>query len=259
MVYRRFFEAISSIMAQVEETQGETIMTVATICAKAIGGEGWVHLFGAGHSAIPVMETFPRIGSYVGFHPLNELNLSFNSQVVGGMAQRQASFLERIEGYAEVILANHQLTSEDVLILFSHSGINQLIVDMALLGREKGLTVVGVTSVQHARSNQARHSSGKRLFEAADYVIDTCVPEGDALIDVEGLDYRVASGSTIISCIVMNSLVAQIAAELSHQDHTPTIWPSHNIYSTPEAYARMAEQEERVLVEYWQRLGRRGK
>lgn len=254
MGHQLFFDGIRSILSQVAETQGEVLDAVAARCAEAIAAERWVHLFGTGHSAFPVMETFPRIGSFVGFHPLNELNLSYNSQVVGSMAQRQASFLERVEGYASVIMANHRFSPKDVLILISHSGINELIVDMALLGKEQGMATVGITAVQHSRANDARHSSGLRLFEAVDYVLDTCVPEGDAVVNLEGLDYPVGGTSTIIGCMIMNSLVVQIASDLVQRGYAPTIWPSHNIHTTPEAYARMAEQEERVLDEYWARL-----
>ena len=253
MVYKEYLNRLQSLIDQVEESQGETLISVAKRCADAIAADRWVHLFGAGHSAIPVMEIFPRIGSFVGFHPLLELNLSYNGQVVGGMAQRQASFLERVEGYADVILANHSFTAEDVLILYSHSGINELIVDMAHLGKEKGMTVVGVTSVQHSARNEARHSSGLRLYEAVDFVLDTCVPEGDALVNIDGLDYPVGGSSTIMSCVISVALLTQIAGELAERSYAPVIWPSHNINTTPEAYARMAEQEERVLTEYWNR------
>ena len=254
MVYKEYLNRLQSLIDKVEESQGETLISVAKRCADAIAADRWVHLFGAGHSAIPVMEIFPRIGSFVGFHPLLELNLSYNGQVVGGMAQRQASFLERVEGYADVILANHSFTAEDVLILYSHSGINELIVDMAHLGKEKGMTVVGVTSVQHSARNEARHSSGLRLYEAVDFVLDTCVPEGDALVNIDGLDYPVGGSSTIMSCVISVALLTQIAGELAERSYEPVIWPSHNINTTPEAYARMAEQEERVLTEYWNRL-----
>ncbi len=253
-MYQLFINRLQEIVSTINKTQGETIVEVAKHCADAIAADRWVHLFGAGHSAIPVMDAFPRIGSFVGFHPLLELNLSFNGQVVGGMAQRQASFLERVEGYADVMMANHNFSPQDTLILFSHSGINQLIVDMALLGKEKGLTVVGVTSVEHSSCNSARHSSGLRLFEAVDYVLDTCVPEGDALVEIEGLDYPVGGSSTIVSNVIMVSLVTQTAAELAQRNYEPIIWPSHNVHTSPEAYAKMEAQEERVLTEYWKRL-----
>jgi uncharacterized phosphosugar-binding protein len=232
MYYEFFLHQIKELIDQINVSQGDVIQVVASRCADAITAERWVHLFGSGHSSIPVMEAFPRIGSYVGFHPLNELNLSFNSQVLGGMAQRQASFLEHIEGYAGAIMANYKFSPLDVIIIFSHSGINELVVDMALIGKEKGMSVVGITSIQHSKHNDARHSSGLRLFEVADYVIDTCAPEGDAIVDVEGLDYSVAGCSTILSCIIMNALVAQIASELVKRNYMPTIWPSHNISST---------------------------
>lgn len=254
--YDLFFQGIQGIIDGVRETQAEKLDAVAKKCADAIAAERWVHLFGAGHSAIPGMETFPRIGSFVGFHQLNELNLSFNGQVVGSMAQRQSSFLERVEGYAAVILANHHFSPLDVAILFSNSGINELIVDMALLLKEKGVTVVGVTSMAHSMSNQPRHSSGKRLGEVVDISIDTCCPEGDALVDVPGLNYRVGGSSTIASCIVMNGIVAQTAAILQQRGYMPTVWPSHNVNTSPEEYAAMEAQEAKVYKQYWERLAR---
>jgi uncharacterized phosphosugar-binding protein len=254
--YDMFFDGIQNIVDQVSETQGDKLEAVAEKCSDAIAAGRWVHTFGAGHSSIPGMETFPRIGSFVGFHQLNELNLSFNGQVVGGMAQRQSSFLERVEGYAEIILANHRFSPQDVAVLFSNSGINELIVDMALLLKEKGVTVVGLTSIAHSMSNQPRHSSGKRLSEVVDISIDTCCPEGDALVDVPGLDYRVAGSSTIVSCIIMNGIVAQTAGFLRQRGYNPTIWPSHNVHTSPEEYALMEAQEEKVYKEYWERLAR---
>lgn len=256
MHYEIFFHRIKELIDQVKNSQGEVLQIVAQRCADAIESERWVHLFGAGHSSIPVMEAFPRIGSFVGFHPLNELNLSFNCQVVGGMAQRQASFLEHIEGYAEAIMANYKFSPLDVLIIFSHSGINELIVDMALLGKEEGMSVVAITSIQHSKNHDARHSSGQRLYEVADYVIDTCAPEGDALVDVKGLKYPVAGSSTILSCIIMNALVAQIASELVKRNYLPTIWPSHNVGPSSVKNEEVIRQEEHIYAEYWDRLSK---
>lgn len=256
MYTKDFFDRIKDLIGQIEETQYETLQTVAKRCADAIEAERWVHLFGTGHSSIPAYEAFPRIGSYVGFHPLLELNLSISGQVVGGMAQRQASFLERVEGYAEAIMANYKFSSKDVIILFSHSGLNELTVEMALIAKEKGMCVVGVTSLNHSQNYEARHSCGKRLYEVVDYVIDTCAPEGDAVIQIEGLTYSVAGSSTILACTITNALVAQIAAELVERSYIPTIWPSHNIGPSCEEDGEVIVQEERVYAEYWERLSK---
>ena len=91
-------------------------------CApRAIADGGLVHLFGTGHSRIPLEEMFPRYGSYPGFHPIAELSMTFHTQVAGANGQRQAMFIERTEGLAEVILANFQFGPSDVMLVFSAS------------------------------------------------------------------------------------------------------------------------------------------
>src|SRR6185503_17251098 len=95
---------------------------VADLCADAIAGDGLVHLFGTGHSRIPVEEMFPRYGSYPGFNPMVELSMTFHTQVVGSNGQRQAMFIERTPGLAEVILSNFAFGPLDVMMIFSAGG-----------------------------------------------------------------------------------------------------------------------------------------
>ena len=94
------------LLERLAATQGEAIETASRWCADAIAGDGLVHLFGTGHSRIPVEEMFPRYGSYPGFNPIVELSMTFHTQVVGANGQRQAMFIERTPGLAEVILSN---------------------------------------------------------------------------------------------------------------------------------------------------------
>ena len=90
-------------------TQADAIETASHWCADAIAADGLVHLFGTGHSRIPVEEMFPRYGSYPGFNPIVELSMTFHTQVVGANGQRQAMFIERTPGLAEVILVELQV------------------------------------------------------------------------------------------------------------------------------------------------------
>src|SRR4051812_13062230 len=106
------------------ESQVGAIEEASAICAATIGGGGVVHCFGTGHSRIPVEEMFPRYGSYPGFNPLVELSLTFHTQVVGANGQRQAMFIERTPGLAEVILSNFTFGPDDMLIVFSASGLS---------------------------------------------------------------------------------------------------------------------------------------
>src|ERR1700716_1987703 len=111
------------ILEKIQQTQTESIKRASAICADAIAAGGLVHLFGTGHSRIPVEEMFPRYGSYPGFNPIVELSMTFHTQVVGANGQRQAMFIERVPGLAEVILSNFSFAPLDVLIVFSASGV----------------------------------------------------------------------------------------------------------------------------------------
>ena len=135
------------VLDRIEATQMPAIAEAATLCARAIGDGGLVHLFGTGHSRIPLEEMFPRYGSYPGFHPIAELSMTFHTQVVGANGQRQAMFIERTEGLAEVILANFQFGPTDVMLIFSASGLTAVPIEMAIGARARGLPVVAVTSV----------------------------------------------------------------------------------------------------------------
>ncbi|MGI9860934.1 sugar isomerase domain-containing protein [Moorella naiadis] len=248
-----FLAAMQQLTRQIRETQATGLNEAAAICADAIAGDRVVFMFGAGHSAIPVMETFPRIGSIVGFYPMLELYLSYNARVVGDMGMRQASYLEKLEGYAGIIMQNYEMKPPDAMILISHSGINQLIVDMALEGRRRGLKIIAITSRRHSLAHAPRHSSGLRLSEAADVVLDTCVPEGDALVELPGLRWKVASASTIASCLIADALVARTAEVLLQRGYEPLVYPSHNVNGSPAEMEVTVAQEEKVLREFRRR------
>ena len=124
------------VLARVAESQAEGIETASRWCAEAIAADGLVHLFGTGHSRIPVEEMFPRYGSYPGFNPIVELSMTFHTQVVGTNGQRQAMFIERVPGLAEVILSNFRFGAHDVMMIFSASGLTAVPVEMARGGYE---------------------------------------------------------------------------------------------------------------------------
>ena len=202
------------IMDRIEETQTENILKSAELMANAIEEERWVHMFGAGHAHIPLEEVYPRTGGFVGFHPINEVALSYFTNIVGDSGVRQFCFLERVEGYGRIIMQNYDLDSRDVMWIFSHSGINCVVIDIALAAKEQGVSVVATTSVEHSKAPTSRHSSGKRLFEVADVLIDSCVPFGDSMIEVPGLEQKVGPGSTLGFITVANAVVTQVAKNL---------------------------------------------
>lgn len=223
---RDYLDAAEAIVRRVRETQLEAIAEAAELCAEAIARDGLVHLFGTGHSRMLVEEMYPRYGSFPGFHPIVELSLTNHTAVVGPNGQRQAMFLERVEGFADVILANFELGPDDVMIVFSSTGVNAVPIEVALGAKERGLPVIAVTTLTHSRIVEPRHPSGKRLFEIADLVIDNCGVPGDALVTIEGLEEPVGPGSTIGGVAVVNALKAAIAQGLVRRGKPPLVLTS---------------------------------
>ena len=133
----RYLTAAKELLDRLEG-QAPAIEQASRLCADAIAADGLVHLFGTGHSRIPVEEMFPRYGSYPGFHPIVELSMTFHTQVVGANGQRQAMFIERVEGLAETILANFQLAPPDAMMVFSASGLSAVPIEIAIGARTRG-------------------------------------------------------------------------------------------------------------------------
>jgi uncharacterized phosphosugar-binding protein len=214
------------ILDRIESTQMESIERAAELCAQTIAGNGLVHLFATGHSRIFVEEMFPRHGSFPGFHPIVELSLTFHNLVVGSNGQRQAMFLEHVEGFGQVILRNFVFSAPDCFLLFSNSGVNEVVMDVALEAKRLGLPVVAVVSVDHCTASPANHSSGKKLIDIADIVIDNCTPGGDALVRVPNLPDPVGPGSTIGAAAVTNALKCRIAQKLTELGTPPIVLTS---------------------------------
>src|SRR5256885_12586403 len=222
----RWIEAGIAVLQKIRDTQADAIERASEVCAEAIGAGGFVHLFGTGHSRIPVEEMFPRYGSYPGFHPLVELSMTFHTQVVGANGQRQAMFIERIEGLAERILANFELAPPDVMLVFSHGGTTAVPIEIAQGARGRGLPVIAITSVAHSLASEASHSSGTRLLDHADVVLDLATPVGDALVRIEGLDTPVAPGSSLAGVALANELKVRTAALLAERGALPPVLTS---------------------------------
>ena len=250
----RFLEAAAALLTRIEDTQADALAQAARLCADAIGAGRLVHLFGSGHSRIPVEEMFPRYGSYPGFNPIVELSMTFHTQVVGANGQRQAMFIERVEGLAEQILANYELEPPDVMVVFSAGGLTAVPIEIAIGARERRLPVIAVTSVAHSLGGTPSHSSGTRLLDHADVVVDLCTPPGDALVPIDGLDTRVGPGSTIAAVAIANELKARTATLLVERDAMPPVLtsaalvgPDRSAELFDSAYAEHARRVARVL------------
>lgn len=246
----KFFAVAREIISKIEKTQAENLRRVADLYARSIAADGLVHLWGGGHSAMGVQETFPRIGSIVGFHPIVELPITYYTNVVGTSGLRQALFLERVSGYAETVLQNYEFGPNDCFVVISSTGINNVAVEIALGAQKRGMPVVAITSLEHQAKTVSRHPSGKKLGEIADFVIDNCTPAGDASIQVEGCDYPTASTSSVAVVVIMQTLNALLAERLVKLGHKPLILASPH-------FVENEDESQRNIEEYYREFRRR--
>jgi len=223
----QYYNCIQEILTRIRTTQMEKIAQASEVLASAIAQGRRVYLFGSGHSVIPVLDVFPRYGSFVGFFPLYDPRLMWFN-VVGPGGARELLWLERHEGYAEVFLQSYPLEAGDCMIVFSHGGRNAAPIEVALAAKKKGLTVITVSSLANMRSGSATHSTGKQLPDAADIAFDNCVPPEDALVDVGWLE-RVAAGSTVAAVSIAMALVAETGARLAARGVRPPTFVSPNV------------------------------
>src|SRR2546429_7717758 len=219
-----WIQAGIAVLERICDTQADAIQRASEVCAEAIGAGGFVHLFGTGPSRIPVEEMFPRYGSYPGFHPIVELSMTFHTQVVGANGQRQAMFIERMPGLAEVILSTSHFEPKDAVMVFSASGLGAVVVEFARGARKRGLPVIAVTSVAQSEAGEIEEDVGARLMDEADVVIDLCPPVGDALCRLEGLaETPVGPGSTLAAIAVADAIKVRTAELLLAQGKLPPV------------------------------------
>jgi uncharacterized phosphosugar-binding protein len=235
-----YLRQAQSILTRIEQTQMEAVQRVSEMCADCIANDGLVHLFGSGHSRMAVEEIFPRYGSFPGFHPIVELSLTYHNAVVGANGQRQAMFIERVEGLGPVILRNFEFGPRDLMMVFSTSGTGAVSVDVALEAKRLGMAVIAVTSLAHSRASRPGHSSGQRLFEVADVVLDNCAVAGDAMVHVPGLPTPVGPGSTIGNTALANMIKCEVARLLTERGQPPLVLTSAHYVGDAES-ARLFE------------------
>ncbi|MGF7398335.1 sugar isomerase domain-containing protein [Thermoanaerobacterium thermosaccharolyticum] len=227
-----YFEKADEVLKKISSTQEENIKKAAEIMAESIFKGNLVHLFGSGHSVIPTLDVFPRYGGIVGFHPLMDPRLMWHN-VIGAGGARELLWIERQEGYIRNFLQSFELKPDDTMVVYSHGGLNAAPVEAAMYAKERGLKVVAVTSGENYKKAKATHSSGKKLGDLADVLIDNCVPLEDALVTVEGYYQKVGAGSTLAVIYITQAFASEAAKILQKKGHKLSIFVSPNVVEVP--------------------------
>jgi len=214
MLANDYLNNAQQLLKRIQESQLDTILEAAAWISDSLLAGGILHVFGSGHSYIMSLETAGRAGGLV---------------PVQAIVDPTQGKIERLEGYATLLLKQFDVRAGEIMMVFSNSGINPLPIEMAMEAKTQGLKVIAVTSMAHTQSTNSRHSSGKKLYQIADLVIDNCGVAGDAAMDVPGFPGRTGATSSIAGAAIVNAITVQVVENLIKQGETPPILISANI------------------------------
>lgn len=243
--WQRYFEIMNEVVKKAYDTQGENIMRAADILTECTKNDGIIHMFGSGHSSLVTEDVFWRSATLANVHAISE------SGVAGINEITKTSHMEKLEGVGRVIAEYNRLVPPDVLVCVSNSGNNASTVDMALAAKERGLPVIAFTNVEYADQLTTQHSSGKKLKDIADVVIDNCSIIGDAAVKLDGLEVKVGATSTIPVVYMLAALLVQTCDNLLQQGITPDVYYNgHLAYESDH----VKEHNDALVDKYYWRM-----
>jgi len=226
--WQLYFEVMREVVEDVLNTQEANIMKAAEILTNTTRNNGIIHLFGSGHSSLITEDVFWRAATLANVHAI------FESAVAGINEVTKTSKIEKLEGIGRIILEYNRVLPPDAIICISNSGNNAATVDVALGAKERGVPVIAITNVTYADQLTTHHSSGKKLKDVADVVIDNCSLYGDAAVEIPGFSQKVGATSTIPVAFIVPALLVQTCENLVDLGIQPDVYYNgHLAYEDP--------------------------
>lgn len=233
----QYIAAIEKLVHTAGTKQKQVILKAAERIADSIEEGGILHVFGSGHSHMIAEDLFHRAGGLICVNAMLEPSLMELN--IG-----RATQLERLSGYADVLLGGYDLKAGEVILIVSNSGINAVPIEMALACKKRGLYVIALTNMDHSKRVESRHPEGLKLYEAADLVLDNGGVYGDAIISYgqgmgsvigaggqpfeAGASLRVGPTSTIGGILVVQTLMMAVTEALLQRGVEPPVLVSAN-------------------------------
>ncbi len=220
-----YIQRIKELTEQIEKYEASAIRQAAARLATALENGHSLYVFGASHASIVSQELFFRAGGLIPITPIFGREIMLDTSPVTKTSQ-----MERLEGYGRILVGSYPLAENDVLLLHSVSGRNSVAIDLALAAKEKGAVTIAITNKTYSASVASRHSSGKKLMELCDIVLDNHGEIGDACCELEGLSTKVGASSTVIGCLIVNAMIVEAAEQmLKNGIVSPPVFYSANL------------------------------
>lgn len=224
MYAEKYLKNVSFILEKIMKTQIEPIKKSAAAIVEASINKKNIYAAGCGHAGLLAQELFYRSGGLVVMNPIFAPGLTLEPRPI-----TITSDIERIEGYGRTIVKRKEISEGDVFIIHSVSGRNPVSVDMAMEAKDRGAFVIVLTNIEYSKSSNSRHSSGKRLFEVADIVLDNCGEIGDAAVKVGDFPEKTGPTSTAMGAAILNAVVVEAVALFIEKGVTPPVFMSANL------------------------------
>ncbi|WP_282925633.1 SIS domain-containing protein [Helcococcus kunzii] len=236
-----YFEIVKEQLDLQFTEEKDNIEVAAKICAESIKNERLVHVFGCGHSQMFAMEVFYRAGGLVPINALLAPHLSLFPKA------KLSTIQERVEGFSKEYLDLQNTSEKDTMIIVSISGRNGAVVDMALEAKKIGMKVIALTSKNFSEKVTSRHSSGKKLMDVADVVIDIKCVLGDAVLSLDEMEDKFTGTSTVLGMTVMNSITSRAIELCVESGYIPPVYVSSNLDRGDEINKRHIENYKNLI------------
>lgn len=214
MISEQYFDLIDIKLKEIRNLEKGNINEAAKLVSESIINGGILQSFGSGHSYAGAIEVAGRAGGLI------------CSKVIEDPARGQ---FEVIEGVGTLLMRKVDIRKEDVLIIISNSGRNPLSIEIAQIARDRGAKVIVVTSLEVSKATKSRHSSGKRLFELADVILDNHSIDGDSALKIKGMEVSVGPTSSIVCAALLNAVILESYSNMVLKEYVPPVYKSANI------------------------------
>ncbi|WP_122646092.1 SIS domain-containing protein [Enterococcus mediterraneensis] len=210
LAYFDYCEELAVVLRKEEPKMREAGKRIAV----AIANGGILQAFGSGHSHAGAIEISGRAGGLI---PTKAIIDPANGMY------------ESIEGVGNLLAKKVQIKEYDIFVIISNSGRNPEVIELAKWVKDHGNDLIVVTALDISEKSTSRHSSGMRLFELADVILDNHSVFGDAALTIDGLDTPVCGTSSYAATLLLQQTMHFAINELVTQGIKPPVYKSANI------------------------------
>jgi uncharacterized phosphosugar-binding protein len=212
----KYFSQVRHILDIVEKDESDHMEQSVNLLEQCVLNHGAIYIFGASHAGILSEEMFYRAGGLMLINPIFGRETMLDSRPV-----TLTSDMERLVGYGTILAKQRAKFKES----------------------DAGAKVIAITNLAYSRSIKSRHSSGKRLFELADIVLDNHGDVGDATVQIRGINQKVGPTSTVVGASMLNAIIAELVQRLVDNGmDEPPVFYSANIDGGDELNHKLFEK-----------------